>query len=122
MTSTGSSSGVPNRPELRPSFSSRLSIPVSIRSGNSIELGNPEVPEEHLEEIEAIKRYEDFTTIGAQLSQDSRKRLMRRDNHRLGARRRAGAAAETDTKTAQGEWILGAGEDTWLAAEAGGFV
>ncbi|KAH8154839.1 uncharacterized protein LAJ45_01370 [Morchella importuna] len=53
------------RPQLRPSLSSRLSIAISTRSADE-ERGahrNPHQQQEHFEEIDEIRRYEDFTTI-----------------------------------------------------------
>ncbi|KAF8435573.1 chloride channel [Terfezia claveryi] len=60
MTSTS----IPSTPtgSVRPSLSSRVSMAMGSRSLEAGELRNT-VPDEHLEEIEAIKRYEDFTTI-----------------------------------------------------------
>ena len=60
-SSQGTSSARNNAPLLpRPSVSSRLSIAVEARSLEAGDLRNSDaaVPEEHLEEIEAIKRYE----------------------------------------------------------------
>lgn len=43
------------RPQLRPSLSSRLSLAISTRSAEAEEEGHPQ---EHIEEIDEIRRYE----------------------------------------------------------------
>lgn len=53
--STGGMSSPRLRPQLRPSVSSRLSIAISTRSA---EAGGVEHPQEHIEEIDEIRRYE----------------------------------------------------------------
>ncbi|KAH0605483.1 uncharacterized protein H6S33_004705 [Morchella sextelata] len=65
-----SSSSPRLRPQLRPSLSSRLSIAISTRSADEERAhsgggGRPHTQQqqEHFEEIDEIRRYEDFTTI-----------------------------------------------------------